>query len=140
MPAQARKPLVFADDGLHQQLQAGDWLSLLDAVNNFTKAQRSVDAVLTSTAGHVAVDFAYENFSHATAENTILDFPSNMPADGQTQSGVIKITQGATPRAMAFAAGYVFPNGFYTLTATGGAFNLISYAVINSTTIHCWMS
>jgi hypothetical protein len=99
------------------------------------------DTVLDSVGGHIRLAFSCDNecFAHTTAEDTILDFPPNVP-DGVTLSGVFKITQGATPRAMAFGAGYVFPNGFYTLTATGGAFNLISYAVINSTTIHCWMS
>jgi hypothetical protein len=98
------------------------------------------DTVLTSTTAHIAVDFAFDMFSHTTTEDTTLDNPTNMPSSGYTKSGMFKITQGVTPRAMAFASYYVFPDGFYSLTQTGGAFNMITYVVISPTVIYCWMS
>ena len=113
--------------------------SIFNLTNTWNKAQRQADTVLTSSANNIAIDFNYENFSYITVENSTLAFPSNMPSNGQTQSGVIKITQGSTPRTLAFASGWTFPDGFNTITQSGNAFNLISYVVISNTLIYAWM-
>jgi hypothetical protein len=113
--------------------------SIFNLTNTWNKAQRQTDTVLTSSGNNISIDFNYENFSYTTVENTTLNFPINMPSNGQTQSGVIKITQGSTPRTLAFASGWTFPDGFNTITQSGNAFNLISYVVISNTLIYAWM-
>jgi hypothetical protein len=125
-------------DGESPLVNAPNVLSLA-LTNLWTKAQRTQDVALTSTAGHIAIDFAYESFYHTTTEDTILDFPTNLPSSNQTQSCVFKITQGATPRAMAFASGYTFLDGYYSLTQTGGAINTITMLVVSPSLIYCWM-
>lgn len=99
-----------------------------NAVNTFTAAQRGGVTALTSTASSLAIDLAASNhFSHVTTENTVLAAPTN-PIPGQ--SGVITITQGATPRTLTFNTFWKFAGGTVpTLTATAGAVDAFAYYV-----------
>ena len=108
-----------------------------NSVNVWNKAQRTTRQVLTSSSASIAIDLSYGSFTHTTTENTTLTFPTNVPTE--EQSFIIIITQGNIPRSMAFALGWVFPDGFYSLTQSAGAINLITGVVINSSTIYAWM-
>jgi hypothetical protein len=100
--------------------------------NTFTGAQIGTVTALTSTSNAIAVDLAINNnFSHTTTENTTLSLPSN-PVAGQ--SGVITITQGATPRTLAYNTFWKFAGGIVpTLTATGGAVDVLAYSIESAT-------
>ena len=100
--------------------------------NTFTGAQIGTVTALTSTSNAIAVDLATNNnFSHTTTENTTLSLPSN-PVAGQ--SGVITITQGATPRTLAYNTFWKFAGGTVpTLTATGGAVDVLAFSVESAT-------
>ena len=131
MTAQARKPLVFADDGLPQQLQAGDSLD-----------ERLVKLNALATSGaHIAVDLSLGvGFSHTTSENTQLDNPSNMPASGYAQSWVVVFTQGATPYALALGSYYAPANGYFSLTQAAGAVDTLHCLAVGPSLVKCWMS
>ena len=76
----------------------------------------------------MAIDLAANNnFAHTTTENTTLSAPSN-PVAGQMSQ--IYITQGATPRLLAYNTFYKFPGGTIpTLTATASAVDLLVLTV-----------
>ena len=114
---------------------------LLGTLNTWAKAQRSPDVVLTSSAGHVAVDATYSCFALTLTENTILDYPTNTPADGYTQDIIIKIINGAaaTAYSWAFGSGWNFVDGFYTITATAQARNTVRGTFITSAIINAYM-
>ena len=116
--------MFFAHGGVWNRLPA------LTA-NTFTGAQIGTVTALTSTSNSIAVNLAVNNnFSHTTTENTTLASPSN-PVAGQ--SGVITITQGATPRTLAYNSFWKFAGGTVpTLTATGGAVDVLTYYVESS--------
>lgn len=105
-----------------------------NAVQSFTKAQRGTPVALTSTSASIATDMSLgNNFSHTTTENTTLANPTNM---GAGQSGIITITQGATPRTMAFGSYWKFPGGTApSLTSTASAVDILAYFVESSTRI-----
>ena len=105
-----------------------------DVTQSFTRAQRGTPVALTSTSASIATDFALgNNFSHTTTENTTLANPSNVVAG---QSGIITITQGATPRSMAFGSYWKFPGGAApSLTSTASAVDILAYYVESSTRI-----
>ena len=105
-----------------------------DVVQSFTKAQRGTPVSLTSTSASIAIDLSLgNNFSHTTTENTTLANPSNVVAG---QSGIITITQGATPRSMAFGSYWKFPGGTApSLTSTVSAVDVLAYYVESSTRI-----
>ena len=114
---------------------AGGTLAVL-ATNTFTGAQIGSVTALTSSGASVAINLATNcNFSYTTAENSTLAAPSN-PVAGQ--SGVITITQGATPRLLAYNSFYKFAGGTVpTLTATAGAVELFAYYVQSSSSCTC---
>tara|TARA_R110000803_G_scaffold14711_5_gene40886 strand:+ start:1456 stop:2874 length:1419 start_codon:yes stop_codon:yes gene_type:complete len=120
-------------DGAMFFAHGGVWnrLPVLTA-NTFTGAQIGTVTALTSTSNAIAVDLAINNnFSHTTTENTTLSLPSN-PVAGQ--SGVITITQGATPRTLAYNTFWKFAGGIVpTLTATGGAVDVLAYSIESAT-------
>lgn len=91
---------------------------------------------LTSSSGSVAVDFStHSNFAYTTAENSTLAAPSGGTA-GQT--GTIVVTQGATPRTLAYASAYKWPGGVVpVLTASAGAVDVISYYFADATHVYC---
>ncbi len=116
-------------DGAMFFAHGGVWNRLAGLTSNtFTGAQIGTVSALTSTSNSIAVDLAVNNnFSHTTTENTTLASPSN-PVAGQ--SGVITITQGATPRTLAYNSFWKFAGGVVpTLTATGGAVDVLTYYV-----------
>jgi hypothetical protein len=98
------------------------------------KASNGALTALTSSAGSIAVDLNLaNNFTHTTTENTTLANPTNMTAG---QYGVIVITQGATPRTMAFGSYWDFSNGGVpSLTATASAVDVIAFYVASTTKI-----
>lgn len=104
----------------------------LAAAQTFTGAQRGGVTVVTSAAASMAINLALNNnFSHTTSENTTLAVPSN-PVAGQ--SGVIAITQGATPRLLAYNTFWKpFGGTIPTLTAVVGAVDMLFYYVDSST-------
>ena len=89
---------------------------------------------LTSSAASIAVNLNLaNNFTHTTTENTTLANPTNMTPG---QYGVIVITQGATPRTMAFGSYWDFSNGGVpSLTATASAVDVLAFYVASSTKI-----
>lgn len=103
---------------------------------SFTGGVRGGVTSLTSSAGSIAINLAANNnFSHTTTENTTLAAPSN-PVAGQ--SGVITITQGATPYTLAYATFWKFPGGTVpTLTATAGAVDVFAYYIESATRATC---
>lgn len=106
----------------------------LSTTQSFTAAQRGTPVALTSTGASIASDFALaNNFEHTTTENTTLANPSNLVAG---QSGIIKITQGATARTMAFGSYWKFPSGTApSLTTTAAAVDVLAYYVESATRI-----
>ena len=117
--------MFFAHGGVWNRLPA------LTA-NTFTGAQIGTVTALTSTAAAIDVNLAVNNnFSHGTTENTTLASPSN-PVAGQ--SGVITITQGPTPRTLAYNTFWKFSGGTVPiLTATAGAVDVFIYSVDSAT-------
>ena len=105
-----------------------------DVVQSYSKAQRGTAVALTSSSASIASDFsAANNFTHTTTENTTLANPSNLVAG---QSGVIVITQGGTPRTMAFGSNWKFPGGAVpSLTATASAVDVLVYYVESASRI-----
>jgi VCBS repeat-containing protein len=98
------------------------------------KASNGALTALTSSAGSIAVNLNLgNNFTHTTTENTTLANPTNMTAG---QYGVIVITQGATPRTMAFGSYWDFQNGTVpALTPTASAVDVIAFYVASATKI-----
>jgi hypothetical protein len=97
-------------------------------------AKRGSPVALVSSGASMATDFSTaNNFTHTTTENTTLANPSNMAAG---QHGVIVITQGATPRTIAFGTAWKFAGGTApALTATAGAVDVLTYYCTGSTVI-----
>jgi hypothetical protein len=120
-------------DGAMFFAHGGAWnrLPALTA-NTFTGAQIGTVTAITSTSNSIAVDLATNNnFSHTTTENTILSSPSN-PVAGQT--GVLTITQGVTPRTLAYNTFWKFSGGVVPLlTAAAGAVDVFIYSVDSDT-------
>jgi hypothetical protein len=110
--------------------------AVLSSTQTFTGGQIGAVTPLTSSGASIAINLATNNnFSHTTTENTTLAAPSS-PVAGQ--SGVITITQGATPRTMAFNTFYKFAGGTVpTLTATASAVDVFVYNVESSTRATC---
>jgi hypothetical protein len=110
--------------------------AVINSTQTFTGGQIGAVTALTSTAGSMAINLATNNnFSHTTTENTTLAAPSN-PVAGQ--SGVITITQGATPRTLAYNTFYKFPGGLVpTLTASASAVDVFVYNVESATRATC---
>ena len=108
--------------------------AFINVVQAFSKAQRGTAIALTSSTNSIASDFSLaNNFTHTTTENTTLANPSNLVAG---QSGVIVITQGATPRTLAYGSYWKFSAGTVpSLTATGSAVDVLAYYVESSTRI-----
>ena len=108
--------------------------AFINIVQAFSKAQRGTPVALTSTTNSIASDFSLgNNFTHTTTENSTLANPSNLVAG---QSGVIVITQGATPRTLAYGSYWKFSAGTVpSLTATGAAVDVLAYYVESSTRI-----
>ena len=97
-------------------------------------ASNGAIASLTSSSASIAVNLNLaNNFTHTTTENTTLANPSNMTAG---QYGVIVITQGATPRTMAFGSNWKFSGGTApTLTPTASAVDVLAYYVESASRI-----
>lgn len=108
--------------------------AFINIVQAFSKAQRGTPVALTSTTNSIASDFSLgNNFTHTTTENSTLANPTNLVAG---QSGVIVITQGATPRTLAYGSYWKFSAGTVpSLTATGAAVDVLAYYVESSTRI-----
>ena len=112
--------------------------------NTFTGAQIGTVTALTSSGASIAINLATNNnFSHTLTENTTLANPSNVVAG---QSGSIAFTQHASsPKTLAYGSNWVFAaleNGGAdpALTATNSALDVLSYYVVNSTTILAHLS
>ena len=105
-------------------------------VQTWTAAQRGLPVALTSSGASIAVNLNLaNNFTHLTTENTTLAAPTN-PTAGQ--SGVIVITQGATPRTLVYNTFWKFPNGVVqNLTSSVGAVDSLSYYVESATRATC---
>ena len=98
------------------------------------KSSNGATAALTSSSASIAVNMnTANNFTHTTTENTTLANPTNMTAG---QYGTIVITQGATPRTMAFGSYWKFSTGTTpSLTATASAVDVLAYYVESATRI-----
>jgi hypothetical protein len=125
--------LPIANGGTGSSTQT---FAALNATQTFTGGQIGAVTSLTSSGASIAINLATNNnFSHTTTENTTLAAPSS-PVAGQ--SGVITITQGATPRTMAFNTFYKFPGGTVpTLTASASAVDVFVYSVDSSSRATC---
>ncbi len=114
----------------------GTLAQTIDANGRVTVNNSSNGALtaLTSSAASIAVNLNLaNNFTHTTTENTTLANPTNMTAG---QYGVIVITQGATPRTMAFGSYWKFAGGTApSLTATASAVDVLAYYVESATRI-----
>ena len=128
--------LSVANGGTGASTLAGANIPVTNAVNSFSGAQRGAVTALTSSSASIAINLAANNnFSYTTVENSTLAAPSNAVAG---QSGVITITQGATPRLLAYNAFYKFPGGTVpTLTATGSAVDTLAYYVESASRATC---
>ena len=112
---------VFIDiDGLYvQSNQANSW----------TMGQSGAPKDLPATTGTIALDLAQSNNWKGTATgNLVLANPASMPAG---QSGVISITQPATPVSIAYGAWWKPADGVSlpALTQTAGAVDDLVYYV-----------
>lgn len=102
------------------------------STNNLWLAADTV-ALTWTAGGTTAVDLdSGFNFTVTTASgNSTLGAPTNAKPG---QSGFIYFTQGATPRSCTFASAWVFAGAVDpTLTATGGAVDILFYQVIDDT-------
>lgn len=97
-------------------------------------AARGTPVALTSSSASIAMNATLaNNWTHSTTENTTLANPTNLVAG---QHGSIVITQGATPRTMAFGSYWKFAGGSVpSLTATASAVDVLTYYVIDATHI-----
>ena len=130
------QPLPVASGGTGATTLAGANIAVTNAAQTFTGGQRGAVTALTSSSASIAINLADNcNFSYTTAENSTLAAPSN-PVAGQ--SGVIVITQGATPRLLAYNTFYKFAGGTVpTLTATASAVDTFAYYVESATRATC---
>lgn len=106
----------------------------LAAKNTFTKANVAAEAALPVTTGAVVLDLALaNNFGGTLTGNITLANPTNMVAG---QSGVIRITNDATPRTIVYGSVWKTPGGSLpALTASAGAVDLFGYYVESATRI-----
>lgn len=130
------QPLPVGSGGTGQTTLAAAGLASLSGAQTFTGGQRGAVTALTSSSASVAINLATNNnFSYTTVENSTLAAPSN-PVAGQ--SGIIVITQGATPRLLAYNSFYKFAGGTVpTLTATASAVDTFAYYVESATRATC---
>jgi hypothetical protein len=128
--------LPIANGGTGAATLAGANIAVTNAAQTFTGGQRGAVTALTSTSNSIAINLATNcNFSYTTTENSTLAAPSN-PVAGQ--SGVIIITQGATPYTLAYNTFYKFAGGTVpTLTATASAVDTFAYYVESATRATC---
>lgn len=100
----------------------------------FTKAQRGAETALPATTGTVTlVMSAGNNFSGTLTGNITLANPTDIVVG---QSGVIKITNGATPYTIAYGSYFKATSGAMpALTAAANAVDLIPYYVESPTRI-----
>lgn len=128
--------LPIANGGTGAATLAGANIAVTNAVNAFAGAQRGTVTALTSSSASIAINLATNNnFSYTTSENSTLAAPSN-PTAGQ--SGIITITQGGTPRTLAYNTFYKFAGGTVpTLTVTAGAVDVFAYYVTSSSAATC---
>jgi hypothetical protein len=128
--------LPIANGGTGATTLAGANIAVTNAAQTFTGGQRGAVTALTSTSNSIAIDLATNcNFSYTTTQNSTLAAPSN-PVAGQ--SGVIIITQGATPYTLAYNTFYKFAGGTVpTLTATASAVDTFAYYVESATRATC---
>lgn len=102
--------------------------------NIWTKANVAAEQALPATTGTVTLDLALgNNFGGTLTGNITLANPSNMAVG---QSGVIRITNDASPRTIAYgsywkAAGGAMP----ALTAVAGAVEVFGYYVESASRI-----
>lgn len=94
----------------------------------YTAGQAGAVAPLPATTGTVTLDLAEGNNWEGTLTGHItLANPSTMPVG---QSGVIRITQGATPYTIAYGSSFVASHGVLpSLTSSAGAVDLLTYYV-----------
>ena len=111
----------------------------LATTNAFTKPQIGTVTSLSVAANLVAVDLSISNNYTLTLQATTGQTLSN-PTGGTTgQSGMITITQNATPSTLAFGANWISTDGTTpTVTTTANAVNLLSYYVVDSS--HVWFA
>ena len=130
------QPLPVASGGTGATTLAGAGVASLSGAQTFTGGQRGAVTALTSSGASIAINLATNNnFSYTTSESSTLAAPSN-PVAGQ--SGVITITQGATPRTLAYNTFWKFPGGTVpTLTATAGAVDVFAYSVESGSRCTC---
>ena len=128
--------LPIANGGTGATTLAGANIAVTNAAQTFTGGQRGAVTALTSSGASIAINLATNcNFSYTTTENSTLAAPSN-PVAGQ--SGVIIITQGATPYTLAYNTFYKFAGGTVpTLTATASAVDTFAYYVESATRATC---
>lgn len=111
----------------------GSTVPLLNAVNSWGAAQRSVPVALTSGTT-ITPDFSLGNhFTLALAHNGVLANPTNLVAG---QSGVIVITQTAGSNTLTYGSSWKWSNGTApTLSTTAGAIDVVNYFVNSGTVI-----
>ena len=128
--------LPITNGGTGASTLAGANIAVTNAVNSFAGAQIGSVTALTSSGSSIAINLATNNnFSYTTVENSTLAAPSN-PVAGQ--SGAITITQGATPRTLAYNSFYKFAGGTIpALSTTAGAVDLLVYYVESSSRATC---
>jgi hypothetical protein len=104
--------------------------AFLNVVNAWSKAQSGAISALTVSANAIAVDLSLANNFSVTLQATtsqVLSAPSNAVAG---QSGLIYITQNATPSALTYNTFWKFPGGTVPAVSTGaGAQDVFVYTV-----------
>lgn len=108
--------------------------ALLGAAQTFTKAQRGAPVVLPALTGTVTPDFSLGNNWYGTLTGNItLANPTNLVAG---QSGVIAITNGASPYTIAYGSYFKGLSGVLpSLTADANAKDTLAYFVDSTTQI-----
>lgn len=111
-------------------------LATLDQGNSYTKTQVAPPVALSVVANAVAVDLSLGNNFSLTLQATTAQTLSNPTNAVAGTSGQIGITQNATPSTMAFASNWKpFDGTTPPVSTTANAKNLLSYYVVDATTI-----
>ena len=117
---------------------ATDTVAVLGQTQTFSKAIIGSPVALTVSANAVAVDLSLANNFTLTLQATTgqtLSNPTNIVAG---QSGVIAITQNATPSTLAYGSYWIEATvgAASAVSTTAGAQNILSYYVFDATHIY----
>ncbi len=124
---QGGAPAMLYCDGTNVLSISPAFVALLNAVQNFTRAQATTVNVLTDAAT-IAVDASQSNkFRVVLGGNRTLGNPTS-PLNGQTIE-ILVVQDGTGSRTLAYDSKYVWPGGTApTLTTTAGRADLLIFS------------